>query len=371
LWALALLHSLRPDDRSDLIFVLQGIVLAGFACLRFETGYDWPVYSAHYKGNVAELGLMFEPGYELLVAAFVHSGVEFKYYLSIISAFMIAAMMVILRNVAPRYKEIALAIMFAMPDFFLIPVFSVIRQTLSLLILMLGLVCLREGRQKAGRTLVILSFFFHYSTFFILGIVLLFRKLKFRDGSYLRLFGVFSVFYLVSVDVFKYVLNLLIQVLVPNYSYYLDRDTFNASIVYRFATLIISAFVLWLVFRGRTTADKAVVEDNSFGKHAALLSLMLPIILFNFPTFTSRFLFLGAFSIVGYVLAGISEGLRLSRVLICIVLGFALALPLYRFLSSPFSSPYVPYQSMLSYDETNSSGGERTQELLDMLDSLW
>jgi hypothetical protein len=371
LWTLALLHSARPSARPGLIFGLQGVVLAGFAALRFETGYDWPVYGAHYNGTAATVELMFEPGYELLVAAFVHLGIEFKYYLSVLSVCMVAALMVVLRSVAPKYKEIAMAVAFSMPDFFLIPVFSVIRQTLSLLILMLGFVCYRAGRKRIGRMLIALSFFFHYSTFFIYAIVLVFRWLRVSDKNYWRMFAFFSICYLLSVDVFRYVLNLIIEFVVPNYSYYLNKDTFNASMPYRAVTAVVSGLMVWLVTASSAARGAGVPNNNSFARHASMLSLILPIVFFNFPTFTSRFLFLGAFSIIGYALLSLTEVLRVTRVLICVLLSFALVLPLYRFLSSPYSSPYVPYQSMVSYDESNSTGGERTQELLDMLDSLW
>lgn len=368
LWLLALAHSiLRQGKLKDRIFILQGGILAIFAALRFETGFDWPIYSAHYNGNIADIGLMFEPGYELLVQSFIRLGFGFKYYLSVLSILMVAAIMTILWNLTPRYKEISLAVIFAMPDFFLIPVFSVLRQTTSLLILMLGLVYQTRGRKRLGNTLVFASFLFHYSTIIIFGITWLARRFKISNAGYIKVFAFFSLCYVASVDIFKYVLNLFIQLVIPNYAYYLDKDTFNASFAYRLVTALISAGALWLIVK----AQDSSTEDESFWRHASLLSILLPIALFNFPTFTSRFLFLGGFSIIGYTLLSLNGSLRMSKGLICVILSLLLLLPFYRFLASPFSSPYVPYQSMLTYDERNSTGAERTQELLDMLDSLW
>ncbi|MCS0611377.1 EpsG family protein [Massilia kyonggiensis] len=369
LWSLAVAHSFRPERKTNLFFWTQGALLTCFAALRFETGYDWPVYAAHYNGDFNSIG--FEPGYELLVSLFVRCGVPFKYYVSIVSVAMVVAIMAILKRVTPKYKELALAIAFAMPDIFLIPVFSVIRQTISLLILLLGTVCWQSSRRKVGGGLIVFSFLVHYSTGFIFFLVLLFRRLRLTNRTYVALLLFFSLCYVLSIDVLGIFLKILINLIVPNYSYYLDKDTFNASIFYRLFTAVVTALIFGLVIKSQGGDKTDAADKGSFARHAALLALLLPILLFNFPTFTSRFLFMGAFFILGYSLYCVHEIFYVTRMLSCLVLSAVLVVPFYRFLSSPFSSPYVPYQSMLVYDEKNSTGGERTQELLDMLDSLW
>lgn len=371
IWALALTHSLMQADTNDRIFKIQGIILVALAALRFETGYDWPVYGAHYRKDALGDAFVFEPGYELLVSFFVHAGVNFNHYLSIISIFMIVVMMYIFKKIIPEHKEIALAVAFSVPEFFLIPVFSVIRQTISLLILLLGYVVLKNGQRRSGLVLIFSSFLFHYSTVFIFFIVILFRRLNLNDRAYWRIFAGSSLFYIIGFDAFGYLLKFIVELIIPAYGYYVGKDTFNASFMYRVVVVIASAIIFKLVMSSRMQTDGEAGVRSLFGKNSALLSLLLPILVFNFPTLTSRFLFFGAFFIATYSLRGLTSRLHLTRTLICTVLSLMLVLPFYRFLSSPFSLPYVPYQSMLSYDERTSTGGERTQELLDMLDSLW
>lgn len=371
LWGLALAHSLSEKNFGKKIFLIQGVLLTGFSALRFETGYDWPVYRTHYQNDGFITAFIFEPGYELLVSIFVRAGVDFNYYLSILSIFMVVGMMYIIKRLIPDHKEIAIAAAFSIPELFLIPVFSVIRQTLSLLILLFGFLMVKNGKKSIGLLNLLVSFLFHYSTIFIFGIVLLIRYVNLRERTYWILFAIAGVFYLASFDAFGYFLKSIVELFIPSYSYYFGKDTFNASIIYRIVILIVTGLMIKLVVMMPQRGHSESNYNGKFGKVTSLLSLLLPILLYNFPTFTSRFFFLGAFFIGAVSLRNLTFQLRLTRPLICAVLSLLLLLPFYRFLSSPFSSPYIPYQSMLIYDERTSTGGERTQELLDMLDSLW
>lgn len=371
LWILAGLNALKDSQSSNKFYWMQGGIVLIFSAFRFETGYDWPVYDAHYKGEMGNGGLVFEPGYELLVLAFSKIGLPFKYFLSIITAMMVVALMVLTRRITPRYKEIAVAITFSLPDFFLIPVFSVIRQTISLLILLIGIIWLCDAKRKRAYLTIMLSFLFHYSTIIILIIIIIVRRFQPSKSSYIFIFSISMLGYLTSIDFSSFLLKIISNLIFPNYSLYLTRDTFNASFFYRMVTGVLSGIVFFMVIKSKIYSTKNLGGQNSYFMHIASMSLLLPILLFNFPTFSSRFLFLGSFFILAISLCYVHETLKIKRLITCLFCSVLFAVPLYRFLSSPFSSPYVPYQSMVSYDERNSTGNERTQDLLDMLNSLW
>jgi hypothetical protein len=371
LWLLALLRSLTSVKKTNAIFFLQVALLMAFSALRFETGYDWPVYGSHYEGDGVGANLIFEPGYELLVKAFVGLGIPFRYYVSVISILMVGGLAYIVKKLIPNHKETALLIMFALPDFFLIPIFSVIRQTISLLFFLLAIIYFYDGRRKTAIILAIAAFSFHYSTIIICGLLLLFGKINLSPRQYVKVFLVALFAYLTTIDPFRFALKAIVNLVLPGYSDYLLRDTFNASPAYRVVSACLFGLVAYLVNRFQSAISDEEHKKSALFRHAAFLTIILPIALFNFPTFTSRFMFFGSFFIVGYSLYSAHHLLRLNRILVTLGLGVIMVVPLYRFLGSPFSSPYVPYQSMLYFDETNSTGTERTQELLDMLDSLW
>lgn len=371
LWILAYLQAIKSNTESNKLFWMQGVVLLVFSALRFETGYDWPVYSSHYNGEMGDAGLVFEPGYQLLVFAFTSLGIPFKYYLSCITAAMIVALMALTKRITPKYKEIAIAITFSLPDFYLIPIFSVIRQTMSLLILLIGIMWLCEGKKKRAYFLIIASFAFHYSTLIIFPLILFVRSLKLGRSTYYVIF-IFSFFgYLTSIDFASLFLKSAVELFMPSYGMYMSRDTFNASFFYRAVTGLLTIMIALAVAKSRTYANKDWGGESSFSLNIGLLALLLPILLFNYPTFTSRFMFLGSFFIMALSLYYFHEVLNVKKFVTCLICSVVFALPLYRFLSSSFSTPFVPYQSMLFYDESNSTGNERTQDLLDMLDSLW
>lgn len=371
LWILAMLRSFSRAEESRAFFSLQVVLLAAFSSLRFETGYDWPVYGSHYEGEGVGASLTFEPGYELLVQAFVHLGVPFRYYVSIITVVMVVSLAYIVKRLIPTYKETALFVIFALPDFFLIPIFSVIRQTISLLFLLIAIIRFYDGRKKTSAVFVLAAFSFHYSTIIICSIVAFFWCLDLTPRQYMKLFFVALIAYLTAIDPFRIALKSVVESFLPGYSDYMLRDTFNASVVYRILSACLVGSLIFLVIRSRSLYDAPAGRSQTLFKHSALLALILPIALFNFPTFTSRFMFFGSFFILGHSLYCVHKVAGLSRTLVTLGLGIVMVMPLYRFLASPFSSPYVPYQSMVYFDERNSTGAERTQELLDMLDSLW
>lgn len=368
---LAYLHAIKSNTESNKLFWMQGIILVVFSALRFETGYDWPVYGSHYNGDMGDAGLVFEPGYQLLVFVFTFIGIPFKYYVSYITAAMIIALMILTKRITPKYKEIAIAITFSLPDFYLIPIFSVIRQSMSLLILLIGIMWLCDGKKKRAYLMVVGSFAFHYSTLIIFPLVLFVRSLKLSRSSYYIIFLFSMLGYVASIDVVSLFLKIIVDLFMPSYGMYMSRDTFNASFFYRLVTAGVTIIIALAVARSKTYANKSWGGESSFSLNIALLALLLPILLFNYPTFTSRFMFLGSFFVMGLSLYYLHEVLNVKKFVTCMICSVVFALPLYRFLSSPFSSPFVPYQSMLFYDESNSTGSERTQDLLDMLDSLW
>ncbi|WP_247255396.1 EpsG family protein [Pseudomonas moorei] len=377
-WLLAILSLKRNNHSSLWLYCFQALVLALFVGLKFQTGYDWPIYEAHYAAvqGGEEFYLDFEFGYELLVQFFTSIGLTFEQFSAVISMLEVAFIAFAVRRFFPRYCLIVLAVMYSVPDFYLIPTFSLLRQGLAVSIFLIGVYKFFSAKKIAGAVFFAIACSLHYS---VVGGVLLLALLyifPLNRRAFLLVFVASLALYVSSFDIIRGFVEILLVYVNPKYMIYLDRDVFNASFAYRAAFSVISLVFFVCIYgawlKGESFSVVGVDERGDLRIYRlAMLGLLIPLIIFGFPTLSTRYQFFFAIFLVGCALEALQYLTYASRIVVVLLIAAIAYLPFYRFLSSPLSIVYVPYQSQLFYDHKNSTGQDRTNDLLNQLDVLW
>ncbi len=373
-WAIALLSLVINSRGFKYLFFLQTLILAFFAAIRFETGYDWPVYEDHFMkiSSGDWFYLKFEIGYEVLVYIFSKLGFGFYQFTAVISFVEIFIISSSVKFFFPRYCTLILAILYSMPDFYLIPTFALIRQGLAVSLFFYGLKLLAESRKVMSWVFFLLAISLHYS---VLGaLLLLVFAFRFSIGRYgLSVVFIISVsLYLFSVDIVRKGVEFVVLYLDHKYIIYLDRDVFNASIFYRLFYSIISIFTfccIYFVWRGGGLRGLFLNGNKIY--RLAVLGILVPLLFYSFPTVSTRYQFFFSIFTIGVSLHALDFLKSRDRLVVMAVVCILAYLPFYRFLTSPLSVVYIPYQSQFFYNKENSTGQQRTNDLLYELDFLW
>ncbi|WP_434557973.1 EpsG family protein [Pseudomonas sp. Z5-35] len=376
IWMLALLSLKRTTSPSTAIYALQVALLSLFAGLKFQTGYDWPIYESHYNAirSGEEFYLRFEFGYEWLVHISSFLDLTFEHFSTFISIIEIVFISTVVRNFFPKHCLLVLAVMYSVPDFYLIPTFSLLRQGLAVSIFLLGVHKFLSGRGGLAFALFVVAASIHYSVLGGVLLVLLVYWLPLSRTTFLIVFLASMALYLTSMDVVRAGVEILMVYVNPKYMIYLDRDVFNASFAYRAAYTLVSIVIfssIYLAWGSRGAQSHTDQLATPMLYRLAFVGLLIPLIIFGFPTLSTRYQYFFAVFLIG---AAMNTLLRLnytSRLLTVFAIAIVAYLPFYRFLSSPLSIVYIPYQSQMFYDVHNSTGQERTSNLLNQLDELW
>ncbi|MCI0994211.1 EpsG family protein [Pseudomonas corrugata] len=376
IWMLALLSLKKTTFPSVVIYAFQVTLLSLFVGLKFQTGYDWPIYESHYNAirSGEEFYLDFEFGYEWLVHASAFLDLPFEHFSALVSIIEVVFISIVVRNVFPRHCLLVLAVMYSIPDFYLIPTFSLIRQGLAVSIFLLGVNKFLSERRSLAFLLFVIAASIHYSVLGGVLLLLLIYWFPISRATFLIVFLISVALYLSSVDLIRGAVEILIVYVNPKYMIYLDRDVFNASFAYRAAYVLVSVVVFSSIYLawGNSGAQNNINQLASPVLYRlAFAGLLIPLIIFGFPTLSTRYQYFFAVFLIGAamnILLCLNFRSRLVAVFVIAVVAY---LPFYRFLSSPLSIVYIPYQSQLFYDERNSTGQERTNNLLNQLDELW
>ncbi len=375
-WGLALLSMVVGPFWKGYLFWGQVAVLSLFVALKFETGYDWPVYEMHYlQASMGEsFNLKFEVGYELLVLFFSSIGLGFYQFVGLLNLVEMILIASVIRFFFPKYSLLLLAIFYAIPDFYLIPSFSLVRQSLAASLFLYGVRCYVGGRQLVAWLIFGIAVSFHYS---VLG-ALLFGFLAFRvkvDRNILLVFFVLALsLYMFSIDFARLVVGLVASYVDPKYMIYLERDVYNASLLYRSAYAISSVFAfacIYLVWSRRSLVDENIARSVPSILRLAMMGVLIPLVVFGFPTISTRYQYFFSVFTVGVCLLAFEFFKPRDRLIISLLVCAVAYVPFYRFLVSPLSVVYIPYQSQIFYNKSNSTGQQRTNDLLNQLDTLW
>ncbi|WP_445571513.1 EpsG family protein [Pseudomonas sp. E102] len=376
IWMLSLLSLKKTGSPSTAIYSFQVALLSLFVGLKFQTGYDWPIYESHYNAirSGEEFYLDFEFGYEWLVRVSSFLGMAFENFSALVSIVEVVFISIVVRSFFSRHCLLVLAVMYSVPDFYLIPTFSLLRQGLAVSIFLLGVQKFLLGRQFLAFILFAVSASIHYSVLGGVLLLLLIYRFPLSRTTFLVIFLVSVALYLSSLDVIRAAAEVLIVYVSPKYMIYLDRDVFNASFAYRAAYVLVSIVIsssIYLAWRNNDAQNNTNQLASPMLYRLAFVGLLIPLIIFGFPTLSTRYQYFFAVFLIGAAMNALLHLNYKSRLLAVVVIAVVAYLPFYRFLSSPLSIVYIPYQSQLFYDEHNSTGRERTNNLLNQLDELW
>jgi len=377
-WLLAIFSLRKNSQASVYIFLGQVILLAFFVGLKFQTGYDWPIYEAHYAAvaNGETFYLEFEFGYGWLVQIATSMGLTFEQFSAVVSILEVLFIAFAVRRFFPGYCLVVMAVMYSVPDFYLIPTFSLLRQGLAVSIFLIGVYKFFSGSKFVGIVLFAIAYSFHYSVAGGILLLILVSMVPLGRVTFSLVFLISVVLYISSFDIIRGIVEVLIVYVNPKYMIYLDRDVFNASLAYRGAFAIISLvffvciYLAWLK-RDSVAGQQQYKSTGVLTYKLAFLGLLIPLIIFGFPTLSTRYQFFFAIFLVGGALEALQKLTYASRFVMVFLISIIAYLPFYRFLSSPLSIVYIPYQSQMFYDHTNSTGQDRTNDLLNQLDVLW
>lgn len=103
----------------------------------------------------------------------------------------------------------------------------------------------------------------------------------------------------------------------------------------------------------------------------AMLGVLIPLVVYGFPTFSTRYQYFFCFFTLGVGLSVLGLFKARDRLIVMVATCLISYIPFYRFLTNPLSIVYIPYQSQFFYDKQNSTGQQRTDDLLNQLDILW
>nr|WP_236648027.1 EpsG family protein [Pseudomonas sp. BRG-100] len=274
----------------------------------------------------------------------------------------------------PKYSLLVIAIIYSIPDFYLIPYFSLVRQGLAASLFFYGVRCY-VGNQKFLAWIIFgIAVSLHYSVVGALFFLVLAFNIKVGKNIFLIFFALAVSFYLSSIDVVRSIAEYLVVYLDPKYMIYLDRDVYNASLLYRGVYASVSTIVFIFVYMswGRQDLESTSSLRWSSSIHRlAMFGILIPLVVYGFPTFSTRYQFFFCIFTVGVCLAFLARFNVRDRLLALMMTCLLAYIPFYRFLSSPLSIVYIPYQSQLFFDKSNSTGQQRTDDLLNQLDVLW
>ncbi len=377
-WFLAILSLKKNSLPSVWLFFVQTTLLALFVGFKFQTGYDWPIYEAHYAAIEQQGGfyLDFELGYEWAVKAAVSVGMLFEQFSAVLSILQVAFIAIAVMYFFPRYCLVVMAIMYSIPDFYLIPTFSLLRQGLAVSIFLIGVCSFISDRKSLAFLFFLIACSLHYSVVGGVLLLVLLYVFPLSRAIFFIIYAAAVALYITSFDIVRDVVKVLIVYVDPKYLIYLDRDVFNASFAYRSAFVAISSVIFACIYSSWGRCDSSGVDriDESsrlLAYRLALLGLIIPLVIFGFPTLSTRYQYFYSIFIIGCALSALQYVTYASRLVVVFVIVIIAYLPFYRFLSSPLSIVYIPYQSQLFYDRTNSTGQDRTNDLLNQLDVLW
>lgn len=185
-----------------------------------------------------------------------------------------------------------LAIFYAIPDFYLIPSFSLIRQGLAASLFFYGVRCYMGQRKTLAWLLFGIATSVHYSVLGALFFLFLAFKINLNRRTLLVVFTFALSFYMLSIDAARLVVGCVVSYVDPKYMIYLERDVYNASLIYRTAYAAASVFAFACIyltwFRQSVTNGGFVVLESNVSR-LAVMGVLIPLLVFGFPTISTRY----------------------------------------------------------------------------------
>lgn len=379
MWSIALIATCTKRRNAKFLYILQVAIVFLFCALKFETGYDWPAYKEHYASiaNDHSSHYRFEALYEGLAWIFAKTGFTYEAFFAIIIFFVCTTYGLTIWRIFGWIGVIILPTLYSISDYLIIPFFSLNRQMLASALLMLAFSSFLRGRKLQPMILALIATGFHLSAAVMLALYAVFYFIIQNRRLSIFLLAFASISYLVGIDLFGQFLLRFLTLISWKYEIYTSKDTYNASILYRLVYASFNGFIAYLILKLRNNlmpyGEASILNYDKKLVAAAFSSLIIAMLLFGFPTVSSRYQVLTMPLAVGIGFISLHSRIRMhSKNCVLVATGaLALFLPFYRFLINPMSIVFFPYQIAFAVDEQTSTGMARTQELLNQLYNLW
>ncbi len=196
----------RLSFGNSFIYLALGVIIF-FAGFRFEIGYDYANYMAGYLYD-SELG-KWEPFFNFFVrlSRELNFGLESQFMFLFFSTMTILILYMALRRLTPYYR-LGILLYILIPAFYL-NTFSVIRQGISMVILLYGFKYIVTEHKEYKKYIVtaFVAFMFHYSSIFLAATYII--GAKFFQRTYSTIAYIFLIaisFFLSFAHVSKYIL---------------------------------------------------------------------------------------------------------------------------------------------------------------------
>lgn len=366
---LLLLSSLRDRKSGSILAILVSFTFVG---LRYETGFDWPVYKGIFESLQANYSweqILFQSiisSHEVTFVAFLASIAQFlptyEYAQAIFTLFFLHSFFRLANSIPGSRPVLALTIFFS---FYLAPIgFSTIRQTLAISLFNLGLSSYLRGRRWKAYAFMMLSVMAQISSSIYVAAFLLSRS---RRSLGPIPYSLVSFMLMLSLPFLLELIATAIPFVGSKVAFY--RDLSFAS----YFGITTSAMLIMVFFIGLTAArysDRRYTDSDAFPDNFLPLISVLSAVAFGsffFSVLRERISYevLILFSIF---LSTNFLNFRVFFVAVIIVFGLIVQTRVY--FQHPFDLAFVPYQNgiVLWLNESASTGAARSQLYLDIFE---
>lgn len=376
-WTAAFVTEFGKGEKFRSLYWLVVIVLVLFSASRYETGFDWPAYRDFYMSLTEEGSSKwaFEIGFVYLARALKNISVDFDCFLAVATTLQVVLIAVFIRLYFGLRSMLVLAIYYTVPIFFLISAFSLMRQGISVSFFLIGSFLYIRNRKPASYFLFLLSASFHYSSIAAIIIFLVLSRIRISIKVALVVFIVGLISFILRVNLPRAFLEPVFGLeFFSKYVIYLNLDvaTDNFLVVVIQSFFYIIAFFALILSRTKQLARGNMSCATSHTFNLAIFFVMLSIWFWGFPTIVSRYQLFFVFFFLGWLFF-LFDFRRVENRLFMVLFAFFLCSILYlKFVLTPTSLVYFPYQSILVPGvEEFSSGEVRTQALYEILRGSW
>jgi hypothetical protein len=353
LWMLSF-SSMRFMDKRQVfvVYIVCCFVLWFFCSFRFQTGFDWPAYESYYA-DIDGGSLTLEPAFVFIMRFFNYCELDYIYFQVFIATLFCSISFYVIYKLFGRYALFGLSVFYSIPELYLLGSFSTIRQGVAAAFFSLAMV---YKNNLVLFFLVAISVSFHISGIMALIFWLVVYFLG-RDASRV-LSCVFFVFFIIQFDFSRTLLIYIMSFIGENkFSEYLVLD--NA----KFRPVVLLLYIFFMVaFFIFSDPNKMSSRFASF-YYVYFLSFL---IFFGIQTISSRISAMFVLFAITAMLCSVFKDKTKRGFFLLIVFMYSSFL-FFRFMISPNTITYMPYQSYFSTENDQVDAIFRQSIVLDNL----
>ncbi|WP_280551801.1 EpsG family protein [Halomonas sp. 25-S5] len=377
-WVFSILASLFVKRKIDLWVFLFCIFL--FVGLRFETGFDWPVYKDIFSRfqesfQVSDVMSIYhthnqELGFLVFFGALAQILPSYEYVQAIFTVFLLYSFVKLASAIHVSHKALALSLSLFL-SFFLLPVaFSTVRQSLAISFFNIALMYYISGRRLPSIVFCLLAILAHTSAIIYVGVLVV-------NWFVMNNRRVVSAFFLIFAALLFYAALLAVLELNTYFppavgskiSYYKDV-AISSGLGLKSLALMLFAFLIGLhasMMKGsQPICDNRVTTLRNFIVVFSALAVAS-----GFFTVLRDRIFYELMLLYGIYIATLRVDVKFF--VVPVVFSFGLAYQMVFFLSYPSVIVFVPYQNAMLVKLTGNKidGQKRSQLFMESFKNLY